>query len=112
MGSAGRIIWIGVLLGIGFMIAQSLPQFFAGVLDTGFQISVGLIYELSWLWRLIWRFTVFNVCLCGGLLVIALVWACIEQTFKNWRRARHLASMRKRFAAELEISLKRDVPQP
>jgi hypothetical protein len=104
--SAGRIIWIGVLLGIGFLIPQHLPQLFAEVLDTSFLISVMLVDALSS--PRFWRELVKGV--LYGFAFIAICGWCLEriQAFYNWRRARHVAAMRKHFVEEMEISLKQD----
>ena len=38
--SAGRVIWIGVLLGIGFMIAQHLPMLISNTFEILFELAV------------------------------------------------------------------------
>jgi hypothetical protein len=127
--SAGRIIWIGVLLGIGFMIAQQLPSVFeqiTNVIIAAIALFVDWLYALfvDWLYGLLHEYMAVAdepnplravAELAGGVaLFYAIVYwlvYCIDwltTTINNWRRARHVATLRKHFVAEMEISLKRD----
>jgi hypothetical protein len=100
--SAGRVIWIGVLLGIGFMIAQHLPMLISNTFEILFELAV-LLFD----WLLnpqLWQY--FGIMCC--FLAVIICWLWLWDRFTVWRRARHIAAMRKHFVAELEVRLKRD----